>query len=472
MKNFLLISGGNILRQLATFAGQLYVVSRISSASFGELTFAFSLYFMLTGLADFGTRLHCWRSVLQQPIASRLSYAGVLWWRRLGLVTVIVIPINVIIYLVASGMTATLLHLYTLGILFNQVAFDWYLLSLNKTPRLFLFNASSGILYLLLLVATVHNPDDVYWVPIAFALSYAIPGTALLAGHLRRAARTAFRNAYPSSVAQLPRDSYELSFYDILQRVYSMFIFVVAWRFYNEALLGDFRVAHLIYAFASTLAIYMAAGLFNKSYQEFATRGYSEQLQRGTAALLLLVPPLSVAGALLAPAFLRLALMDTAAASAVTGASGALTLLLAGLTLPVLANFWREILVSSNNARLSATSYAATIGSASLLLVLYHPMAGPEYLASVLLIGELVGLSCIALLIRRSLWPPGAWRLFLLAAGFSLLTGLVLLLLTRLAPATPEWDQTVLPGAAFALLYTVYILALRRHSSFFGPRLR
>ena len=82
MKAFLLISGGNLFRQLVTFIGQLYIVKKLGVSSFGELTFAFSIYMVMAGIGDFGTRIYSWKQVLATKTELRSKITSRLWCER------------------------------------------------------------------------------------------------------------------------------------------------------------------------------------------------------------------------------------------------------------------------------------------------------------------------------------------------------------------------------------------------------
>ena len=127
LRNFLVVSGGNLARQFATFVAQIVVAHRVGEAAFGTFTYAFSIFLLIAGIADFGSRLYCWAATAALPAAERAAQANEFLWRRIAFAIIMLVPINLGILVLTQGELESLLHVYSLSAIANQSAFDWWL---------------------------------------------------------------------------------------------------------------------------------------------------------------------------------------------------------------------------------------------------------------------------------------------------------------------------------------------------------
>lgn len=457
MKSFLSIGGGNLLRQLSTVAGQLYVVRKTGVHAFGELTIAFSVYLLMAGISDFGARLYCWKAVLSAEVEERPLVAIKMWIARTTLGFLFLVPIVLGVILLCHGLLKLLLLLYSFGVLANQATFDWFFLSLNRITSLFIFNLSSGLLYLFFLVFLVHSESSIYWVPISFSISYLLPALALMWRDLSKyGIFILFSEKLKSlrTAMQIPAKSFQFFYYDFLQRIYNSFVFIVAWNFYSKSDLGTFRVAHLLFILVSSLSIYLGMSFFNKVHEEHVDGNPGIWIARGIVAIFLVILPFSIGGYDIIAPFVRL-IMGT------QYNMQPLEILLAGLSIPALGNFIRETAVASGHSLISITSYAFSILITTVLIIAYHPDS-LGFLSGEILVGELVGLIVLFGFLPFTLLQKIRFDVYLVAglfAGF-------LWAMEKILPLMRSPHGGYFYGMEFVpiycLFFIIYLLFLRK----------
>lgn len=463
MLKFLFVSGGNVVRQFSTFFAQILLARSLGSFTFGELTLAFSIYFIFAGVGDFGSRFFCWKQVLAGDEDGKATRARSLVFRRSVLTALFALPVNAGIWLFADGTVALLLHLYTLAVVFNQIGFDWYFLALDRERDVFLFNTLSGGIYLAGVALLVGSPADAWVVPVLLAVSYAVPAVALVVmgkgrgrGREREAREGDGRGpaGLISGALRLAAGGYRYLPYVVLQRTYTSFVFVVAGLFYEMDALGRFRVAHLFYAFVASVSIFLGMSFFNRLYKGSKEEGGTEYVAEGLGFVFLMILPLSVAGPDVIPGVAEMLLGAEYGES-----SGVLSILLLGLLLPAAGNFVREASVSMGHAKVAGASYVVTIAVTTALLVAYRG-GGLEFLALSLLAGELAGAVFLMALVPARLVPKRPLQLAAAAVVFTVILKASFYLVLR-AGAT-EWRLAAGNAAAMALLYGAYILFVNR----------
>lgn len=457
MKSFLSIGGGNLLRQFSTAAGQLYVVRKTGVHAFGELTIAFSLYLLMAGISDFGARLYCWKTVLSAEVEERPLVAVKMWIARTTLGFLFLVPIVFGVILLSHGLLKLLLLLYSIGVLANQAAFDWFFLSLNRVTSLFIFNLSSGILYLLFLLLLVHSETSIYWVPISFIVSCLLPALVLMGRDLRKYGMFILFSEKLKSLRlamQIPAKSSQFFYYDFLQRIYTAFVFIVAWNFYSKSALGEFRVAHLLFMLVSSLSIYLGMSFFNKVHEEHVDGKPGIWIAQGIAAIFLVILPFSIAGYGIIAPFARFFM----------GAQydmQPLQILLAGLSLPALANFIRETAVAAGHSRISITSYAFSILITTVLILVCHPDS-LGFLAGEILLGELIGLIILFGFLPFSLLSKISIDVYLVAGLFGGFLWAMEKALPLMRSPQGEHFRSVEFVPIYCLFFIMYLLMVRK----------
>ncbi len=455
MRNFLSISGGNIIRQITTFLAQMLIAKHAGSSAFGLLTLAFSVYFILAGFGDMGSRLYCWNTVLKEEPEKRLDAAFRLLFYRIALVCIIILPINIVIFFVSKGQLALLLHMYTIAIIFNQVAFDWFFLSLDKIKPLFFFNAMSGIFYLVGVAVLVESSKDIIYVPIIFAISYAIPAAFLIGKEWIKKCMSIAKQKqtveFIKNILQLPFHSYRYFFYDILQRAYNIFIFMLAGIYYNNKIIGEFRVAHLMYFFIVTLSIFLGASYFNRVSEEVRKRGKTSLIGNGVGLILLLILPLSLAGQDVVPLFVK-----GYFGKQYENTLSVISLLLYALLIPAFGNFIREVAVSTKYSSIAAWSLAVTIFVSSIMLIFYHPES-LYYLGLVLIIGELSGLILLAVLLPFQIIPRKIFSMIVISFGFAMLLKIIFYITDKFYKDIKLLTLNMTIGGVLYLVYFVFV---------------
>lgn len=388
MRSFILVSGGNIARQLLMFFAQMYMVRTLGVEVFGELTIAFSLYFVGAGISDFGSRLYCWKAVISSDIQDRPKVAIKQWVSRTFLAFLFLIPMLLGILFFFQGPLRNLLVLYAFATLANQASFDWFFLALDRKWSLFYFNLTSGVFFLFFLFVFVHVKSDETYVPIIFLFSYLLPGLLFIGKDIWQKLYVCISHSeelWPiiKAGAILPIKSHQYFLYDFLQRLYMMSLFIIAWNFYSKAMIGQFRIAHLLFTLIASLSLYLGASLFNQVHEESTRTDSGTSISYGIAAILLVILPFSISGStVIVPIanFFMPSKVD----------SVSLQILILGLSLPALANFTRETSVAGGHSRIASSSYLVTITVTAGLIVISH-----QHLASLsinLLVGECLGL--------------------------------------------------------------------------------
>ena len=418
MKAFLLISGGNLFRQLVTFIGQLYIVKKLGVSSFGELTFAFSIYMVMAGIGDFGTRIYSWKQVLATKTELRSKITSRLWCERTIFVSLFSLLFVLCILIFIRGHLKYLLLLYAICVVMNQATFDWVFLSLEKIVHVFFFNSASGLIYLFLLFSMVQSKNDIFGVPVAFFLSYLIPAVFLfgedLWSFLKKTSPVKFKELVHSSM-RIPLKSHQFMYYELFQRLYLIAVFLVAWHFYSKKIIGEFRISQLLFVLVSTLSVYLGVSFFNKVHEESITQSSGLKVVHGVVAILLIVIPISITGIFLVIPVIKIYFGENFQLKP-------LQILFWGLLLPVLSNFIRETVVAAGFSRASILSYISSIAVVVFSIFFYHPNS-IVFLALTLLLGEGIGLIVLLSLIPfpvfsrirlNSLWVPGVFGFVLL----------------------------------------------------------
>lgn len=414
-RRFIDIALGNVARQGISVLVQIIVARRLGDAAFGLITFAFSIYLLMAGAADFGSRLYCWQAVAALAPEARAEAAHDLVWKRLLLALTVLVLINIgISFFEKDAELSWVLRAYSIAVAFNQVAFDWWFLAQDRTRSLLVFNIAGAVLMLIGTLLLVHGPGDVALFALILSFAYGIPGVAM----------TMLGRPMPRLYAiwealKLPLRTRRFVGYDWLQRIYQAFIPIVAWHFYSKAALGQFRIAYLFYWFAGTLAIYVGSTVFNRLVR--SQGGEDKRLVIGkTAALLLLMTvPLSGVAAVLAPPFVRAVL-----GSAYDPSMVHLRLLLPWLVVPVIANFLREASMASGRPHQAMWSYVGTVGLTSGCIALFYS-SGPVVLSLATLIGEGIGGLPLLIVVVGPTWRSGLrWRLPIALVSYPLLVGL------------------------------------------------
>lgn len=448
-----------MVRQALVFLAHLIIARNLGSSVFGGLTLAFSIYVVMAGVGDFGARFYSWKSVLEEDPSQRQRRASALLVIKTMPVVFFALLSNLFIWLLADGAIALLLHIYSLAIVFNQVAFGWYFLSLDKMGKLSLFNAGSGVIYLASAALFIRTEEDMFLVPVIFAASFALPALALigrsgLGGALRYATETPFATLVKEAV-NLLLSSAKYMPYAILKRFYHNAILIIAGGFYGMHELGLFRAAHLVYTFMIMLATYLGASYFNRVFKEVRDTGSTDQIAKGVGLLAAGVIPLSVAGQDILPRALGLAFGPGYAES-----GPLFTIMLWGLVLPALSNFVREVVISADGQRHSAWSLAITITVTAAAVTVYHP---PDvlFLAYALLAGEAAGLVYLFVAVPHRMVPLRAGSLVLVTLACSaLLKGAMLS-----AEAVSGENELAYLAASMSLmgaLFAAYAFLLRK----------
>ena len=460
LKSFIFVSGGNIVRQLLVFIAQLYIVRKLGVHSYGELTIVFSLYLVIAGISDFGSRIYCWKEVLASDLKDRPAVAIKKWMARTSLAALFLLPILLGISLFFRGSIETLLLLYATAILANQASFDWFFLALDRKLSLFLFNTVSGILYLLILFFILRSERDLIFVPIAFIVSYVLPAGVLMGKDLWNSGGQYFRSSRElvgifRDGASIPSRSRPYFLYDFMQRLYTTAIFIVAWKFFSKSMIGQFRVAHLLFTFIASMAIYLGASLFNKVHEEKSGKNSGETISYGIAAIILIILPFSIFGYGITAPFARLLLKSQFDKSS-------LLILIGGLSLPALGNFIRETAVAAGHTRFSTLSYFLTIMVTGGLIVVAHQHS-LAFLSVSLLIGEGMGL----LLLIRFLPFPLFSKIRFRTYAVGMLVGLGLLLAEKIQAFIFQdikgITQATLEISIVSLLFFFYLIILRKN---------
>ena len=413
IKGVLYIGGGNAIRQGLTFASQVILASSLGEAAFGELTVAFAVFLIMAGLGDLGTRLYAWRrvAILHGPEGAREAVR--LFLARLQVSLAVAILLNVGIGILAEGRVQLLLHLYTVGVVMNQTAFDWVFLSRGRYRDNFWFTVASGVIYIAAVVLFVRDTSHVYWVPVLFTASYALPGVFFLRLNLRGTSIPpgSFRIAPRELVAMVIGNRHLLA-YDLLQRGYSVAIILAASLFYSASEIARFRIAHLVYNFVAALGIYVAAAVFNRVAREAASRSEPIAVSNGVLLVLCFFLPLGVFGDEVLALPLGMFLGEGYERS-----FAVLDILIRFVALAALANFAREVTVSAGRKRLAILSYLVTIVVVVGALVVHHP-SRLEYVAWVLVAGEAAGLTALLVHDARAYLSRKAIGVGILSYGF------------------------------------------------------
>ena len=232
------------------------------------------------------------------------------------------------------------------------------------------------------------------------------------------------------------------------------FVFIIAWKFYSKSDIGEFRIAHLLFIFVSSLSIYLGMSFFNKIHEE-GTDGKPEvRIIHGIAAIILVVIPFSISGFGMIIPFVRFFM-------GVQYDMQPLQILLLGLIFPALANFIRETAVASGHPRVSTMSYVFSILISTFLIFLYHPKS-LAFLAGEILLGEFVGLVVLFVFLPFSLLPKIKLYVYLVAG----LSGGVLLVLEKIFSLSRLMlgghFQTIEYVSVYCLFFLAYLLVVKK----------
>jgi O-antigen/teichoic acid export membrane protein len=401
LRRFLAITGGNLIRQASSFIAQLLVAHRAGTAAFGTLTFAFSIYLLMAGIGDFGSRLYCWRTVAALPPDERAAAAHDLVWKRFFLALALLVPINLVIYFVAPVQVAWILHCYSIAIAFNQVAFDWWFLSQERIGGLLVFNVACGLLLLASTYVLVRGPDDIATFALLLSFACGVPGVAMT-----MLGRGLPRLRLIVEGIGLPRLTSHYVGYDWFQRIYQAFIPIVAWLFYSRAAIGQFRIAYLFYWFAGTLAIYVGSSVFNRLARSSSKADSRQVMGTVVAMLLLIVLPFSAVATVLADRF-----VDRILGADYETATLHLAILLPCLAIPVASNFLREATVAAGKPIRAMRSYVGTVVLTTAGIAFFY-QHGMVVLSVATLVGEALGGLPLLVMLRGEFWRGALlWRL-------------------------------------------------------------
>jgi O-antigen/teichoic acid export membrane protein len=391
--NFLLIGGGNFLRQFATFLAQILVARSVGETAFGQLTTAFSWMLLMVGLGDFGARLYFWRELTRLPEDQREARASHLLWRHLAFSALPLIPVNLLIGWAAPWPLALYLHAYSIAMLFNQTAFDWWFLGQERYGRLLVFNVVSSLILLAGCVVLIHSSNDAVWFALLFSLSFALPGLGLTARRLHKPDWQDLRSFW-----RLPALSYRYALYDWVQRLYTAFLPLLAWQIFDSATVAHFRIAYLFYALASTASVYLGSAIFNRMSRTDDEDQRKRHLGELACYLVLAVVPLSALARVAAAGFVPLFLPPAYGLSLPH-----IAILASWLVLPAMANFLREAMVGGGAPTRSMFSYLVAIAVTVVTVALTRGQ-GPTILSIGALVGEAAGLLFLAIPLVRAMW--------------------------------------------------------------------
>ena len=402
MKAFLAIGFGGVLRQGLTFLAQLVVAKSLGSGSFGEIAYAYSLYLVLAGVGDLGTRLYCWRTTATSNGIERERLAIELFRQRLILSGFVAVALFFVAPLPYHGSLAKLVAAYMVPVACNQASFDWIFLSLERYRNLLVFQAATGVLYFASICVLVRTPSQAVLVPLLFAVSYGIPGFFLVAPQLGRLADGSRRMGQRVRAAlSLPLRSWRFVPYDMLQRIYTAFTLLVMQPFYPNAVLGEFRVAFLVYAFVASVAVYFASSHFNRVSRAAAAGNGIVDVSSGVWTIVAVLVPVALVGQPLIAAPLQWVLAGRYALFL-----RALVVLMPSIALVAVVNFLREILVSAGEVWVSVASYAVTIVLTCALVAWLHPQ-DLSVLTGLVVAGEVAGLAVILAFSRARIFGKG-----------------------------------------------------------------
>lgn len=266
--------------------------------------------------------------------------------------------------------------------LFNQSNFDWILISQDKFFEFFLFNLLGGLIYFFLIYLFLKSSYQIFYIPIYLAFSYFIPGWLFI----RKNIIVSYYKISIKRILNLIFLSSRYLLFNVLERFYSMAIFIFASWYITYNVLGDFRISHIFYGFISSIAVFLGMSLFNNAHKYSNINKKFNLINELNVLIILCFFPLFFLSNKII-----LFILTTFTGKIYLSAFPVLSILPRFLIVPAIVNFSRQIIIATSKNILSTISYAVTILSCLLFIIFFKNLDALRLLY-ILFFSDLIGI--------------------------------------------------------------------------------
>lgn len=309
--NFLALGSGEIAARLVAFFATTYLARTLGPDGFGIIGFALALTAYLglavrAGFDEVGAR-----DVARSPTRAAEIALGATVVRLV--IATLAMGVIALVALVLPKPPLIRLVVVLTGLSFFSLALDtaWVYKGLGRTTAVGLALVVGQVGYLALVVATVHRPEDLAWVPLAQVGGELITAGLLLVPLIRRKVRPDFREG----LAILRRSGYVLLTRLLRTMIYTFDMLLIAlWMGEQELGLyaAAYRFCNLLLAVAA--AMQMA---FLPAFARITDRSeYRVMAARSLRLSAVIAVPVVVGGSLIASPLLALVFGASYAAAA------------------------------------------------------------------------------------------------------------------------------------------------------------
>ena len=439
--NFLKLGTGEALARIVAFGVTVYLARRVGADAYGMVILAMSVMAYVGRVADCGVDQLGVRDLAHDP-----TQASALIPTYLGARMVMAIPLTILTAgaaLLLLPLGGTILAAFAFTILPMAVGTRWVHIGLDQPGIVAIVRTAQECFIALLVVALVHGPEDVGWVPAAAVTGEAASAFLLLRALPGLGGATHLVLSF-ATVKALYRRSWPLVYHALLGLIIMNSDFFVLRLYRDSATVGHYAVAYTLISFLVNLG-----HSYQMSLLPVVTRAGNDPreqsaLCRTAAAHVFAVTwPLAVGGFLVADR-----LLPAVFGSAYLPAVVPMQVLVWSIPVALTRNVIQSLLIARGQQDLMMRTSAWAAGSNLALNFAIIPFAGMRGAAAVTLVTELVRLVALV----ASTWRSGVHTVSLSRMWRTLFAGGAMALILATVPV-PVW-------VAIPLGTAVYVSAL------------
>lgn len=186
LKNVLALMAGDVGSRLIGFVATIYLARVLEASAFGIVNIGLSVFGYAAMLANPGLQVLEIRNAAAVHGADERRVRAIVSLRLTLALGVVFVATVVALMLRVSPLTRDVTLLYCITLIPLAFFLDWFFQGKEAFALLSAARIANALVYAAVVFAFVHTPEDIAWVPIAFALSNLVAALLLLYEYARR----------------------------------------------------------------------------------------------------------------------------------------------------------------------------------------------------------------------------------------------------------------------------------------------
>ncbi len=303
LRNFFILSMGNVIGQVLLLLGIVQVGRLIGPAAFGWWSFAQVCFLYLLRAGEFGLEVSAIREVAADRSLLAHRVTSVLSLRMTMATLLYAATVIVVLTGVIPSQASLLVLIFSVGVFPVALAVEWVYEAIQSPFFISLVRIGKGLLFFLLVVFFVNGPHQVELSALSYVISLIIPALFLLFIARRQFGLEKIGSA-EGEPKKLLLEAYPIGIATLLSQ-YSLFFSTILLGYASTALnLGYFTAAHRLVVFvwayglvaSNRVVLPVLARLQRESEED-----YLLFILRTTRTLALIALPVGVIGASVSP---------------------------------------------------------------------------------------------------------------------------------------------------------------------------